>query len=459
MEEGAVCKRPAREWAKAIRDRQVGVEELAQLFLRRIQRYDGAQGLNAIRQVNPDILPEAREMDRHAPGEGQPLYGLPILIKDNIDVRGLCTTAGSPALAGRSALQDAPVVAALRRQGALILGKTNMTEFANYTTGGMPNGYSALGGQVRSAYGEGRDPSGSSSGSAVAVSAGLCAAAVGTDTSFSVVACAAQNGLAGLKPPVGALSGEGILPIAHTLDSPGALAHDFEDALLLYAGMGGRLPEGLSPLPPEQLRIAVNDSNLQMVGAGQLQMVAALCERMKEAGASFTRLSQPPVSYQREIMRYEFRHDLEVYLARSAKGPKTLQEIVAFYEADPGRMPYGIDYLRQALFGPSGRLDDAAYLQALSQRAQLQAQLSEQLGGVHACILTGPSNVMHTAGLPSLALPLGMGDDGTPRGVILYGINERQLYAAALTIARFCQRIDPPALREGMIKGQQENKK
>ena len=192
----------AIELRDLIRTRRLGVEELTRYYLDRIERYDGA--LNSVAELDGTALEQAREMDTHP--DDLPLFGLPILVKDNIDVCGLHTTAGSLALADNVARTDAPVVANLRRNGAIILGKTNMTEFANYTTQGMPNGYSSRGGQVLHAYDRARDPSGSSTGSAVAMAAGFCAAAVGTDTSFSVVVCAAENGVTGLKPPVGRLS-------------------------------------------------------------------------------------------------------------------------------------------------------------------------------------------------------------------------------------------------------------
>ena len=253
---------------------------------------------------------------------------------------------------------------------------------------------------------------------------------------------------------MGALSGKGIIPIAHTLDSAGALTRDFQDALLLYAGMGGCLPEGLSATPAEKLQIAVNDHNLQMVSPAQLQRYQALCERLRDAGASFSRISQPAVSLGREIMRYEFRHDLERYLAECGGDPKTLSEIIGFYEADAGRMPYGIGFLRAALDGPSGRLDDAAYLAALSERRRLRTQVMGELGKYDACIMTGPSNVMHVAGLPSLALRLGMAPDHTPRGIILYGADERRLYAAALAIEHFCEgTVLPPRLEPACDRG------
>ncbi len=427
--------RPAHALAEDIRVGRLGAEELTRFYLERIRRYDGEKGLNTVIELHPHVLQQARELDRHSPFGL--LYGLPVLIKDNIDVRGLHTAAGSLALAGRVAREDAPVIAALRRQGAVILGKTNMTEFANYMAPGMPGGYSSRDGQVKSAYGGGRDPGGSSSGSAVALSAGFCAAAVGTDTSFSVVACAVQNGITGLKPPVGALSGKGILPIAHTLDSAGALTRDFQDALLLYAGMGGRLPEGLSAAPAEKLRLAVNEHNLQLVSPEQLQGYQALCERLREAGASFSRICQPASSLGREIMRYEFRQDLEQDLAGGG-GPQSLAEIIGFYQAHPQWMPYGIGFLQAALDVSSGRPEEVDYLNILSERERLRAEVIRMLSRYDACIMTGPTNVMHVAGLPSLALRLGLAQDQTPQGIILYGADERRLYAAALTIERFC---------------------
>ena len=176
-------------------------------------------------------------MDSGRLNRDMPLFGLPVLVKDNIDVAGLHTTAGSLSLADNIAFHNAPIIANLRKNGALILGKTNMTEFANYTTQNMPNGYSSRGGQVKNAYAQTKDPGGSSTGSAVAMSAGFCAAAVGTDTSFSVIGCATENGVTGLKPAHGSLSSRGIIPISHTLDSAGALTRDMSDALLLYSGM------------------------------------------------------------------------------------------------------------------------------------------------------------------------------------------------------------------------------
>lgn len=441
--------RSALQLRRAIGDGRIGVEELTQYYLDRIKRYGGTGGLNAVAALAPDALAEARRMDNQASGRNLPLYGLPILVKDNIDVAGLPTTAGSLALADNIALQDAPVVANLRRQGALILGKTNLTEFAHYTAQSMPGGYSSAGGQVKSAYGGGRDPGGSSTGSAVAMAAGLCAAAVGTDTQFSVIGCAADNGVTGLKPAHGALRAEGIVPISHTLDSVGALTWDFADALAIYSGMRDCPLSPVLPTPPDKLRIAVNwqSPNGEHPPEQQTKEYEALFVRLREAGAHLGQISHAYYSQTGDIMRCEFRHDLEEYLATAAAKRKTLAEIIAFYETDPAhRMKYGDDMLRAALEGASGRLDDPPYLAALEQRGQVRVQLLCELREYDACVMAGVTNIMHFAGLPSVALKMGSAADGSPLGVTLYGVEETRLFAAALTVEQYCLPVAPPRL-------------
>ena len=436
----------AIELADAIQRRQIGIEELTRTYLERIARYDGPNGLNAVAELNDDVIAQARKLDACQDGRAG-VFGLPILVKDNIDVAGLHTTAGSLALSDNVATRDAPVIANLRRHGALILGKTNMTEFANYTGERMPNGYSSRGGQVRNAYDPAHDPSGSSTGSAVAVSARLCSAALGTDTSFSIVGCATENGVTGIKPAHGALSQDGIVPIAHTLDSAGPIAQSLADALMIYACMRDEGMNMITPTPAAQLRIAVNVNGIDQISNAQRARYTAVLDGLCSDGARTANVEQPPVPHMRDIMRCEFRHDLELYLAGSCASRRTLRDIVEFYEAAPDKMMrYGISYLRAALDSASGNLDDAEYLNAMSERKRMRAQLLDELGGFDACLMTGPTNAMHFAGLPSVALRMGMGDDGVPRGMILYGADERRLLSAALTIERYCPPVSMPAL-------------
>lgn len=460
--------------AREIRKRRLGVEELTRFYLDRIDKFGGPgpDSLNCIAERNESVLAQARAMDnldRFAEERNSPLFGLPILIKDNIDVAGMHTTAGSLALADNLVSTDAPITAALKRGGVLILGKTNMTEFANYTTENMPGGYSSRGGQVIHAYDPKKDPSGSSSGSAVAMSAGLCAAAIGTDTSFSIVGCATVNGVTGLKPAHGSLPTAGIVPIAHSLDSAGPLTKTLEDALLVYsamqtgAGLGtpahadsaclGRTicpAHPVSPLPPNKIRLAVNTNRLENVSPDQLSLCEALLTAMAKDGTRIQKVCHPRVPEQRDFMRCEFRHDLEEYLAGTNARLKTLAEIVAFYEANPERMMrFGDILLREALEQASGRMDDAIYCRAMEKRTQLRAQLLEELKDIDACVMVGSTNLMHFVGFPSVALRLGMGDDKTPRGIILYGTDERRLFAVALTMERYCGEVTMPVLGGG----------
>src|SRR5215510_7005180 len=217
--------------------------ELVQGYLRRIEAYDRAgPRLNAVREVNPDALAIAANRDATRAPARRPLEGIPILIKDNIATADRQhTTAGSLALEGARAKEDATVVKLLRQAGAVILGKADLTEFANIIAIDMPAGYSSLGGQVKNPYAPELDdkgvpivsPGGSSSGSAVAVAAGLAAAAIGTETSGSLLSPATQNGVVTVKPTVGLISRTGILPIAHSQDTAGPLTRTVRDAAIL----------------------------------------------------------------------------------------------------------------------------------------------------------------------------------------------------------------------------------
>lgn len=165
------------------------------------------------------------------------------------------------------------------------------------------------------------------------------------------------------------------------------------------------------------------------------------------SGARVEQVEHPYASGMRDIMRCEFRRDLENYLAASPAQRKTLEEIIAFYEADPARcMPYGITLLRGALDGSTGHCDDAAYLAAMEERRRCRARMLESLHPFDACHMTGPTNAMHFAGLPSVAIRLGMGADGLPRGMILYGAEESRLFADALTLERYVKAVLPPQL-------------
>ncbi len=395
----------------------------------------GAEGLNCIAELDESLLSQLEK------GE-MPLAGMPLLVKDNIDVRGLHTTAGSLALADNLATKDAPVIANLKKNGAVIIGKANMTEFANFTTRGMPGGYSSRGGQVIHAADPSLNPSGSSSGSAVAVAAGLVPAAIGTDTSFSIIACAQRNGICGLKPPVGALSADGIIPLARTFDSAGPLTRTMTDALKVYSCMRD------TPLPPEtflpaelsELYLGVNTANRDKVSDGQISFLESFLNRARKNGASVTELLQPPSDRQLFMMSCEFRPHLESYLASSRASRKSLADIVGCYRSHPDTMmKYGITWLEECL-----SLDTSLpeYQEAVKIREAAIQQVHVELAGYDAVIMTGFTNIMHFCGLPSVCIASSTkGDFGVPRCLIMYGLDELRLYRAALAVEQLLNNL------------------
>ena len=394
----------------------------------------GKNRLNCIAELDETALDQAKAQETAK--QDKLLAGIPVLVKDNIDVKGLHTTAGSLALADNIAREDAPVIRNLRRNGTVILGKTNMTEFANFTTENMPGGYSSRGGQVIHAVNPKLSPTGSSSGSAVAVAAGIVPMAVGTDTSHSVTGCAMFNGICGLKPPVGTLSAEGIIPIARTLDSAGAMARNLTDTLKLYSAMRDEpLPE-LKPLRMEGLRIAVNRANQEAFEESRKRFLDSLLKKLKAGRAVIGEVDQGAAPEMVTIMRWEFRPMLEDYLKNSIAERKTLAEIVAYYEANPDTMmKYGDTLLRAALDETPGGLQGKPYLDALEARREAIARVTAEIEYYDAVLMTGPTSIMHFCGLPTVTVAGRKKDpNGVNETVILYGKDEYRLYEAALAI-------------------------
>ncbi len=276
---------------------QVTATALAKAYLARIAAYDRAgPALNSVRALNPDALAIAGKLDGTRPSAKRPLAGVPILLKDNIATSDKQpTTAGSLALEGARARRDATVVKLLRKAGAVILGKANLTEFANILAIEMPGGYSSLGGQVKNPYAPALmgdhdiplvSPGGSSSGSAVAVAAGLCAASIGTETSGSLLYPASMNGLVTVKPTVGLISRAGIIPIAHSQDTAGPMTRTVRDAAILLNVLAAQDP--LDPATKRQRRPA--------------DYTAGLCARCDE-GRAHRRAERPLRSAERSLLR------------------------------------------------------------------------------------------------------------------------------------------------------------
>ncbi|MBR3469423.1 MAG: amidase [Lachnospiraceae bacterium] len=403
--------------------------------IRLAKEIGGKDGLNCIAELDETIAAEPRECTENT--QLPPLFGIPILVKDNIDVKGFHTTAGSLALADNLAKSDAPVIQNLRHNGAVIIGKSNMTEFANFVSTKMPGGYSSRGGQVIHAVKPELDPLGSSTGSAVAVAAGIVPMAVGTDTCHSVTACAMGNGICGLKPPVGVLSQEGLIPISKTFDSMGAMAQNVTDTLRLYSAMrNDPLPE-IRPTNSKGLRFAVNIANFDMCSEERKSFLNKLVETLKEHGASIAKVNDPPTPELPAIMKREFQPALEEYLKNKETKLKTLKEIVEYFEAHPDTMmKYGYDLLRGALYDSSQEaLVEAEYQKAMKSRADQIQRITEEIADYDAVLITGPTYVNHLCGLPTITVAgSDLDENGVRQAIILYGIDEYKLYAAALTV-------------------------
>ncbi len=425
----------ATDLAGAIGRGDLSAHEVTAFYLKRLETY--GERVNALRAVNPHALEEAGRLDRA--GHSGPLSGVPVLIKDNIDVAGLPTTAGAWNLEGHVPERDAPLVATLRRAGAVILGKANLTEWANFTTFGMPNGFSSLGGQVLNPWGEGLDVGGSSSGSGAAVAARLAPLAVGTETSGSILSPAASNGVLGLKPTVGRVSRSGIIPISSSQDTAGPITRTARDAWLLLSAMVGEDADNaatlnappLESMTPDALRgarLGVGRAVVAGLSAPRQAAFEGALDSLREAGAEIVDADLPTLGELEqdglEVLVYEFKRDLNRYLANVKNGPTTLREVISQNEADPGRVPYG-QVLLLAAEATSGELTEAAYTRARERDLRLARDegLDVLFGrGLDAWLTPGnrAAHVGAKAGYPSVCVPVGA-VDGEPLGLTFMG--------------------------------------
>jgi amidase len=341
-------------------------EAITQLYLDRIDAIDKkGPRLNAVIELNPDALPIAKTMDQERK-EGKlrgPMHGIPILIKDNIDTGDqMMTTAGALALEGHKATNDAFIVAQLRKAGAVILGKTNLSEWANFRSTRSTSGWSSRGGQTRNPYVLDRNPSGSSSGSGAAVAANLCAVAVGTETDGSIVAPSSHCGLVGLKPTVGLVSRSGIIPISHTQDTAGPMTRTVTDAAILLGALVGVDPadavtlesRGKSAtdyttfLKADSLsgkRIGIEKSFLEG-HEGVVALYKAAIDVLKKQGATVVEVElrkelRETGGAEFTVLQYEFKDGVNRYLSKANARVKTLAEVIAFNKQNEAKaMPF-----------------------------------------------------------------------------------------------------------------------
>jgi amidase len=364
---------------------QITAESLVQHYLQRINALN-SQGpaLHAIISINPDALAQAHALDqeRREHGARGPLHGIPVLVKDNIETADrMPTTVGSLALVDNFALADAPVVAALRAAGAIILGKTNLSEWANFRSSHSISGWSAVGGLTRNPYVLDRTACGSSSGSAVAAVTGMAAASIGTETDGSITCPASMTGIVGLKPTLGLLSQRGIVPIAHSQDSAGPMGRTVADVATLLSALvshGAKAIDYAGGLDPESLRhkrIGV----LRFPAGSHPEMnevYERALRRLREAGATLVEVptpdSEPIKAAELTVLLNEFKAGINTYLAAAPAPVKTrdLAQLIQ-YNRDSD---YELQYFGQDVFVSAQRsagLDDAAYRGALETSKRL----------------------------------------------------------------------------------------
>ncbi|GKV69659.1 amidase [Sporosarcina sp. NCCP-2716] len=434
---------------QAMEDGTLTSEQLVLFYLDRIA-HEGRE-LNAILEVNPHALQIAQALDfeRQQTGKRSPLHGIPILLKDNMDTQdAMHTSAGSLALADHYADRDAFFVSKLRQAGAVLLGKTNMTEWANFLSQEMPNGYSSRGGQVSNAYGP-FEVGGSSSGSAVAAAAGLTAVAIGTETTGSIIHPAAQNGIVGLKPTVGAVSRHGIIPLSVTQDTAGPMTRTVTDAAAVFRLMIGSDPEDpvtaaasayddvdwyecLSSDALQGIRIGVARAIFKdEVSAERMQLFDKALQVLKQAGAAVTEVDlgtkEDDLGY--DVLLHECKAALNAYLGKTvASNPiRSIDDILRFNREHPAEtLAYG-QQLMEEIGSRSGSLTEPAYIDALLRNRHLaeQVALGTALEENGVDMLVFPQNhgcsFEAAAGYPAITVPADVSPTGEPFGITFTG--------------------------------------
>lgn len=451
---------------------EISAHSLTQAYLARIEKIDSSTtkrglALNAVIEVNPDALAIADDLDkeRKTTGPRGPMHGIPVLIKDNIDTADrMQTTAGSLALIGSKPAQDSGVARKLRETGAVILGKTNLSEWANIRSSHSTSGWSGRGGQTRNPYALDRNPCGSSSGSGAAVSGNLCVVAVGTETDGSIVCPSSANGIVGIKPTLGLISRAGIIPISHSQDTSGPMARTVRDAAILLGALAGSDPRDpatadadaklqkdytqfLDPNGLKGARIGVARKYFGFSDAVDALM-NRMIDEMKSAGAeivdpadleSFGKFDDTELL----VLMYELKADLNAYLAsRPDAQVHTLADVIAFNEKNKEKeMPYfGQDLFLKAQ--EKGPLSDKEYVAALAANHKLSreggidgvmdkfhldaivaptggpAWLTDLVDGDHSG--GGSSNAAAVAGYPNINVPAGF-IFGLPVGISFFG--------------------------------------
>ncbi|MFD1739236.1 amidase family protein [Bacillus salitolerans] len=433
----------------AMEAKEITAKELVLLYLDRIASFNkNGIRVNAVLEVNPDALhiAEALDAERNMEGPRGPLHGIPVLLKDNIDTGDkLHTSAGSLALQHSFAYQDSFIAAQLREAGAIILGKTNMTEWANFMAEKMPTGYSSRGGQVLNPYGPDKfEVGGSSSGSGAAIAANFATVAVGTETSGSILSPASRNSIVGIKPTIGLVSRTGIIPIAHTQDTAGPMARTVKDAAILLNALACAdeadivtmknlieydYTEFLKEDGLKGKRIGIaREGYFDYLSDEEKEIMERAIQVLKDQGATVIDSVTIPSSKEKwdyNVLIYEFKSDLNAYL--NTIDPKigihSLSDIIEFNKKDPERMLRYEQKILEESDKTSGTLTESEYLTSLEKDQYLSTEqgIDYVLEEHELDAIVFPNNfgagIPAKAGYPSITVPAGYSSDNGPVGI------------------------------------------
>ena len=471
---------------------ELSSEQLVSWYVERIEAIDRAgPKLNSIIEINPDAMRIAKALDEEwqTSGPRGPMHGIPVILKANIDTADqMYTSAGSLALAEHVPAEDAFVVQRLRDAGAVILGKANLSEWANFRSTMSSSGWSSVGGQTVNPYDTRRSPCGSSSGSAVSVAASLTAVSIGTETDGSVVCPAGINGIVGIKPTLGLVSRSGIIPIAHSQDTAGPMGRTVRDAAILLTAMTGTDPNDSATEAAEThhdyssnlTADALNGKRIGVIrswyGAGSEQRVEdiyqASIDKMQAAGAVIIEdiniEAGDLYDAEYEVLLYEFRADLNAYLKASNAPVSSLADLIVYNDANAESvMPiFGQEIFHAA--EEKGPLTEEAYLQALETSKRISQSAIQDLVAEHnldalvsptngpAWLIDpingdsfgiGSSSLAAISGYPSITVPAGF-VAGLPIGLSFVALpwNEKQLIEIAYAFEQNTGVRKPPDL-------------
>lgn len=450
----------------AVAEGKLSYKELTQWYLYRIVHFenDSLSTLNNIISINPSAVEEAIARDEKKSDGSHPIYGMPILLKDNINFKGIPTTAGAVALQ-KNQTDDAHIVSRLENSGAIILGKSSLSEWANFLCDGCPNGYNAIGGQTLNPYGRGKfDTGGSSSGSGSAIAANYAAGAIGTETSGSILSPSSSNSIVGLKPTVGLLSRGGIVPISSTLDTPGPMTKSVMDNAIMLSALTGEDQEDdvtLGNSPQRDYWKSLTNSDLTGMRLGVIKAFAedSLYEinikELEELGAELVEVEAPEVDLSGflTLLNLDMKSDLPHYFENYAAANisfKSVQDVIDFNLADSAiRIPYGqarfegivsdttsaeqFDSLKSRLMSEGRR-----YFETMMQENDLDAVLS---------INNWSAGYAAVAHHPALTVPMGYEKNGQPKGItfIAEPFSEEKLLKIAYAFEKNAKAREIPA--------------